>query len=109
MPGSGLGLSIVHQVAERHAGTVEAGRSAGGGARLTLQPARLAHCPATPSRSPVTTRSIRASQPHSAPWSRRAQLLSGSVPRRPRRADAHDSARSERTPSRRDPSTPATA
>jgi two-component system sensor histidine kinase MprB len=36
MPGSGLGLSIVRQVAERHSGTVEAGASPGGGARLTL-------------------------------------------------------------------------
>ena len=37
MPGSGLGLSIVRQVAERHAGTVEAGDVPGGGARLTLR------------------------------------------------------------------------
>lgn len=36
MPGSGLGLSIVRQVAERHSGTVEAGISPAGGARLTL-------------------------------------------------------------------------
>ena len=36
MPGSGLGLSIVRQVAERHSGTVEAGTSPSGGARLTL-------------------------------------------------------------------------
>lgn len=36
MPGSGLGLSIVRQVAERHSGAVEAGASPGGGARLTL-------------------------------------------------------------------------
>jgi two-component system, OmpR family, sensor histidine kinase MprB len=36
MSGSGLGLSIVRQVAERHSGTVEAGRSPAGGARLTL-------------------------------------------------------------------------
>ncbi|HEU4810619.1 MAG TPA: HAMP domain-containing sensor histidine kinase, partial [Nocardioides sp.] len=36
MPGSGLGLSIVRQVAGRHAGTVEAGSSPAGGARLTL-------------------------------------------------------------------------
>ncbi|MCB0895630.1 MAG: HAMP domain-containing histidine kinase [Nocardioides sp.] len=36
MPGSGLGLSIVSQVAARHAGTVEAGSSPSGGARLTL-------------------------------------------------------------------------
>jgi two-component system, OmpR family, sensor histidine kinase MprB len=36
MPGSGLGLSIVRQVAERHSGTVEAGVSPSGGARLTM-------------------------------------------------------------------------
>ncbi len=36
MPGSGLGLSIVRQVAERHAGAVRAGRSPAGGARLQL-------------------------------------------------------------------------
>ncbi len=37
MPGSGLGLSIVRQVAERHAGTVHAEEAPGGGARLVLQ------------------------------------------------------------------------
>jgi two-component system sensor histidine kinase MprB len=37
MPGSGLGLSIVAQVAERHAGTVDAGASPSGGTRLTLR------------------------------------------------------------------------
>jgi two-component system, OmpR family, sensor histidine kinase MprB len=37
MSGSGLGLSIVRQVAERHSGTVEAGASPSGGARLTLR------------------------------------------------------------------------
>jgi two-component system, OmpR family, sensor histidine kinase MprB len=36
MTGSGLGLSIVRQVAERHAGTVEVGDAPGGGARLTM-------------------------------------------------------------------------
>jgi two-component system sensor histidine kinase MprB len=36
MPGSGLGLSIVAQVAERHSGTVVAGRSPSGGTRMTL-------------------------------------------------------------------------
>jgi two-component system sensor histidine kinase MprB len=34
MAGSGLGLSIVRQVAERHGGGVEAGRSVDGGAEL---------------------------------------------------------------------------
>ena len=37
MSGSGLGLSIVRQVAQRHAGTVSAGRSPAGGARLVLR------------------------------------------------------------------------
>jgi two-component system sensor histidine kinase MprB len=36
MTGSGLGLSIVRQVAERHSGTVSADDAPGGGARLTL-------------------------------------------------------------------------
>ena len=38
MPGSGLGLSIVRQVVERHAGSVQAGENVGGGARLVLEP-----------------------------------------------------------------------
>jgi two-component system sensor histidine kinase MprB len=37
MPGSGLGLSIVRQVAERHAGSVVAGTGTDGGARLTVR------------------------------------------------------------------------
>ncbi|CAN5685792.1 HAMP domain-containing sensor histidine kinase [soil metagenome] len=37
MPGSGLGLSIVRQVAERHSGTVLADAAPGGGARLVLR------------------------------------------------------------------------
>jgi two-component system sensor histidine kinase MprB len=37
MPGSGLGLAIVRQVAERHGGSVEAGRAELGGARFTLR------------------------------------------------------------------------
>ncbi|MDN4173297.1 HAMP domain-containing sensor histidine kinase [Nocardioides sp. SOB77] len=36
MPGSGLGLSIVARVADRHAGRVEVDRSPAGGARLVL-------------------------------------------------------------------------
>jgi two-component system sensor histidine kinase MprB len=36
MPGSGLGLSIVARVVERHSGTVSAGESPAGGARLTV-------------------------------------------------------------------------
>ncbi|MGH3333006.1 MAG: ATP-binding protein [Nocardioidaceae bacterium] len=37
LPGSGLGLSIVRQVAERHGGFVHAGRSPGGGAALWME------------------------------------------------------------------------
>ncbi len=37
MPGSGLGLSIVRQVVERHAGSVTAGRCPSGGSRFTVQ------------------------------------------------------------------------
>jgi two-component system sensor histidine kinase MprB len=37
MPGSGLGLSIVRQVAERHSGRVRADEAPGGGARLVLE------------------------------------------------------------------------
>jgi len=51
MPGSGLGLSIVRQVAERHGGTVTATRSPYGGARLEL---RLPGAPAPmPRTQPV--------------------------------------------------------
>jgi two-component system, OmpR family, sensor histidine kinase MprB len=37
MPGSGLGLSIVRQVAERHGGSVEAARADGGGAEFRMR------------------------------------------------------------------------
>ena len=37
MPGSGLGLSIVRQIAERHSGIVSASAAPGGGACLTLK------------------------------------------------------------------------
>jgi two-component system sensor histidine kinase MprB len=52
MSGSGLGLSIVRQVAERHSGTVQAGRSPGGGARLTLALPGSSH--PVPDWSPAT-------------------------------------------------------
>ena len=49
MPGSGLGLSIVAQVAERHAGTIEAGRSPSGGTRMTFKvPGAASPKPAEP-------------------------------------------------------------
>ncbi|MGZ4476551.1 MAG: HAMP domain-containing sensor histidine kinase, partial [Nocardioides sp.] len=48
MPGSGLGLSIVRQIAERHGGTVTASRSPYGGARLELRlPGAAAPMPRT--------------------------------------------------------------
>jgi two-component system sensor histidine kinase MprB len=37
MPGSGLGLSIVRQVAERHSGAVRVDEAAGGGTRMVMQ------------------------------------------------------------------------
>jgi len=37
MPGSGLGLAIVAQVVDRHSGSVTAGASPAGGARLTIR------------------------------------------------------------------------
>ncbi|PSL03666.1 two-component system sensor histidine kinase MprB [Haloactinopolyspora alba] len=37
LPGSGLGLAIVKATAERHGGSVDAGRSPSGGARLTMR------------------------------------------------------------------------
>jgi len=49
MPGSGLGLAIVRQVAERNGGSVEAGRSPYGGARLAL------HLPGSVHPMPSTT------------------------------------------------------
>ena len=49
MPGSGLGLSIVAQVVERHAGTVEAGPAPSGGTRMTLRlPGAASPKPAEP-------------------------------------------------------------
>jgi two-component system sensor histidine kinase MprB len=52
LPGSGLGLSIVRSVAERHGGTVQAGAAPGGGAAFWLTvPAR----PTAPETAPSAT------------------------------------------------------
>jgi two-component system, OmpR family, sensor histidine kinase MprB len=49
MPGSGLGLSIVAKVAERHAGSIEAGRAPSGGTRMTFRlPGASSPKPAAP-------------------------------------------------------------
>ena len=48
MPGSGLGLAIVAQVAERHSGTVAAGRAPAGGTRMTFA------LPGAPGPKPAT-------------------------------------------------------
>jgi two-component system, OmpR family, sensor histidine kinase MprB len=46
MPGSGLGLAIVRQTAERHGGSVSAGRAPSGGAMLVLElPGHAVHEP----------------------------------------------------------------
>lgn len=50
MPGSGLGLSIVQQVAVRHSGSVEAGRAPSGGARMVL---RIPGAPTPPPTEPA--------------------------------------------------------
>ena len=64
MSGSGLGLSIVRQVAERHSGTVEAGESPAGGARLTL-------ClPGLAAAGPGLDPGREVAHPPSPPWRR---------------------------------------
>jgi two-component system sensor histidine kinase MprB len=61
MPGSGLGLSIVRQVAERHGGSVVAGRAEGGGAefRMHLPGRGEPHNPTPGAHSTVTAASQR--------------------------------------------------
>jgi two-component system, OmpR family, sensor histidine kinase MprB len=49
LSGSGLGLAIVRQVAQRHGGTVTAGRAPGGGTLMTL---RLPPAPPAPPAAP---------------------------------------------------------
>ena len=59
MPGSGLGLSIVAQVTERHAGSVEAGPAPSGGTRITLRlPGAPSPRPADPPE--VVTKPVRS-------------------------------------------------
>jgi two-component system sensor histidine kinase MprB len=54
MPGSGLGLAIVAQVAQRHTGTVVAGRSPSGGTRMTFAlPGAPSPRPEAPRREPA--------------------------------------------------------
>ena len=77
VPGSGLGLSIVRQVAESHGGTVQAESPAGGG---TLMRLRL---PAGPAQF---RNAVLASG--TAPASGTVLARSGRLPRRRRRGDA---------------------
>ncbi|MCW2759576.1 MAG: histidine kinase [Nocardioidaceae bacterium] len=55
MPGSGLGLSIVHAVAQRHGGSVRAGRADGGGAALWLTLPGSAEAPESSDRATQRT------------------------------------------------------
>ncbi|HSE08493.1 MAG TPA: HAMP domain-containing sensor histidine kinase [Nocardioidaceae bacterium] len=63
MPGSGLGLAIVRQVAERHGGSVGAGRSGKGGAAFwfttpgSTRADRAEQTPGTPTPAPTGTQS----------------------------------------------------
>ena len=60
MPGSGLGLSIVRQVAERHGGTVRVGRSGDGGAAFWLTLPGTATAPDAAPHSTVSESSQRS-------------------------------------------------
>jgi two-component system, OmpR family, sensor histidine kinase MprB len=51
LPGAGLGLAIVRQVADAHGGTIEATNAAGGGALLRM---RLPHAGALSKSLPVS-------------------------------------------------------
>ena len=59
MPGSGLGLSIVRQVAERHAGAVTAASTPGRGTRLELRlPGTEQSTAPAPAGSPAEATSV---------------------------------------------------
>jgi len=55
MPGSGLGLAIVRQVAERHGGSVHAGRAPSGGAAFSLHLPGVPTAPTGPPTPASTT------------------------------------------------------
>ena len=59
MPGSGLGLSIVRQVIERHAGTVHVDETDSGGTRIVLQ---IPGAPLLASRAPHRTAGGRVTE-----------------------------------------------
>lgn len=61
MPGSGLGLSIVRQVAERHGGSVRAGHGDDGGAAFWLD------VPGSPARAPGSPAGAGAGSPTISP------------------------------------------
>src|SRR6202012_3640858 len=64
VPGSGLGLSIVRQVAESHGGTATAGPAPGGGPRVTL---RLPSLPTVgPGSGEGKSEELRAAEPDAA-------------------------------------------
>jgi two-component system sensor histidine kinase MprB len=69
MPGSGLGLSIVAQVAQRHAGSVEAGHSPSGGTRMTFR------LPGAPSPKPLEPPAV--TRPQDSQSASASELLSG--------------------------------
>ncbi len=74
MPGSGLGLSIVAQVAERHAGSVEAGPAPTGGTRVTFR------VPGAPSPKPAEPPAQAAAAVTARPRSSTSPLVEGYWP-----------------------------
>ena len=68
LPGSGLCLAIVRQLAESHGGTVDADNDPRGGARLTLELPPLAMS-ADELAAPEATAALGDKEPHEAPRS----------------------------------------